>query len=98
LRVVSLLATGGQYEGRAVLRADWVREMTRPSRVNPDGGLQLKRVNVGGVPALGGTDDDGNSFWVFPEREFAIVSIVNESGANWLDLPASLLRALADEE
>jgi len=98
LRVVSLLATGGQWEGRAVLRADWVREMIQPSRVNPDGGLQLKRVNVGGVPALGGTDDDGNSFWVFPERELAIVSIVNESGANWLDLPASLLRALADEE
>jgi|KBSSwiStaDraftv2_1062776.scaffolds.fasta_scaffold13044_6 CubicO group peptidase (beta-lactamase class C family) len=98
LRVVSLLATGGKQEGREILRSDWVREMTSPSRVNPDGGLQLKRVSVGGVPALSGGDDDGNTFWVFPERELAIVSIVNESGANWLDLPASLLRAFADEE
>ena len=72
--------------------------MTGPSRVNPEGGLQLKRVSVGGVPALSGGDDDGNAFWVFPERELAIVSIVNESGANWLDLPASLLRVFGDQD
>jgi CubicO group peptidase (beta-lactamase class C family) len=98
LRVVSLLATGGMHDGKAVVHAEWVREMMRPSRVNPDGGLQLKRVNVGGVPALSGGDDDGNAFWVFPERELAIVSIVNEAGANWLELPASLLRAFGDKE
>jgi len=98
LRVVSLLATGGQHAGRQLVQADWVREMTQPSRVNPDGGLQLKRVIVGGVPALSAGDDDGNTFWVFPERELAVVSIVNEAGANWLDLPASLLRAFGDKE
>jgi hypothetical protein len=47
------------------------------------------------VPALSGDDDDGNAFWVFPERELAIVSVVNEQGANWLELPASLLRVLS---
>jgi len=98
LRVVSLLATGGVHQGRAVLRPEWVREMLQPSRVNPDGGMQLKRVNLGGVAALSAADDDGNAFWVFPERELAIVSIVNEEGANWLELPASLLRALGSGE
>jgi hypothetical protein len=63
--------------------------------VHEDGGLQLKRVTIGGVPALSGDDDDGNAFWVFPERELAIVSVVNEQGANWLELPASLLRVLS---
>jgi len=98
LRVVSLLATGGLHDGRHVLQPEWVREMTQASRVNPDGGLQLKRVLVGGVPALSAGDDDGNAFWVFPERELAIVSIVNEAGANWLELPASLLRAFPEKE
>lgn len=95
LGVVSLLATDGNRRGEPVLPAGWVREMMRQSRVHEDGGLQLKRVTIGGVPALSGDDDDGNAFWVFPERELAIVSVVNEQGANWLELPASLLRVLS---
>jgi CubicO group peptidase (beta-lactamase class C family) len=92
LRVVNLLANDGNFRGLAVLPAGWVGEMTRASRVHADGGLQLKRVIVGGVPAISGDDDDGNTFWVFPERGLAIVSVVNDQGANWLELPASLLR------
>ena len=94
LRVVNLLATDGVHEGRSVLPVGWVGEMTSPSRVNSDSGLQLKRVIVGGVPALSGDDDDGNAFWVFPARQLVIVSIVNAEGSNSLELPALLLRVL----
>ena len=94
LRVVNLLATDGLHEGRSVLPTGWVAEMTSPSRVNSDSGLQLKRVTVGGVPALSGDDDDGNAFWVFPGRQLVIVSIVNAEGSNSLELPALLLRVL----
>jgi len=98
MRVVNLLANHGSAEGREVLPAAWVNEMTKPSRVHADGGMQLKRVIIGGVPALSGDDDDGNAFWVFPERELAIVSIVNQEGANWLELPASLLRLFGADQ
>jgi len=98
MRVVNLLANRGAVDGRPVLPPEWVNEMTRPSRVNADGGMQLDRVLLGGVPALSGGDDDGNRFWVFPERELAIVSIVNQEGANWLELPASFLRLFGADE
>jgi CubicO group peptidase (beta-lactamase class C family) len=98
LHVVNLLVTDGVYEGHAVLPAGWVSEMAQPSRVNSDGGLQLKRITIGGVPALSGDDDDGNAFWVFPGRQLVIVSIVNAEGANSLELPALLLRVLGGEQ
>ena len=87
LGVLHLLATGGE----PVLPAGWVKEMSRPSRVHAESGLQLRRSEVGGFLALSGSDDDGNEFWVFPQRQLAILNIVNPTGSSPPDLPAMLL-------
>jgi len=87
LAVLHLLATGGA----PVLPEGWVEEMSGPSRVHAESGLQLRRSEVGGFLALSGSDDDGNEFWVFPQRELAILNIVNPTGSSPPDLPAMLL-------
>jgi CubicO group peptidase (beta-lactamase class C family) len=92
-RVVSLLATDGQYRGRQVLPAAWVLEMARASRVNAGSGMQLTRLDIGNLAVLSGSDDDGSAFWVIPERRLAIINIVNQEGASPPDLPDLLLRA-----
>ena len=94
-RVLSLLATGGQFRGRQVVPATWVEEMARASRVDAASGMQLARLNVGQLPALAGSDDNGNAFWVIPERQLVIVNIVNEQGGSPPELPVALLRSLA---
>jgi CubicO group peptidase (beta-lactamase class C family) len=98
LRVLGLLATDGVHEGQRVLPPGWVGEMMHASRVNPDGGLQLKLITIGGVPAISGDDDDGNTFWVFPARQLVIISVVNPAGSNSLELPAQLLRILGADQ
>ena len=94
-RVVSLLATGGEYRGRQVLPAAWVQEMARASRVNAGSGMQLTRLDIGNLAALSGSDDHGSVFWVIPERQLAIINIVNQEGATPPELPAMLLRGIA---
>ena len=94
-RVLSLLATGGHCAGRQVLPTGWVEEMARASRVDATSGMQLARLNIGELSALGGSDDNGNAFWVVPERQLVIVNIVNEQGASPPELPAALLRSLS---
>ena len=94
-RVLSLLATGGVSGGRQVLPANWVQEMARASRVNAGSGMQLVRLSIGELSALGGGDDNGSEFWVIPERQLVIVNIVNGQGASPPELAATLLRALA---
>jgi CubicO group peptidase (beta-lactamase class C family) len=93
-RVLSLLATGGQFRGRQVVPASWVEEMARASRVNAASGMQLARLSIGQLPALAGGDDNGNAFWVIPERQLVIVNIVNEQGASPPELPVALMRSL----
>jgi CubicO group peptidase (beta-lactamase class C family) len=36
-----MIAQGGLYEGRQVVSADWIRQMTTPSRTNPNYGFQV---------------------------------------------------------
>ena len=93
-RLVSLLATDGLYRGRRVLPAGWVQEMARPSRVSAGTGMQLARLLIEDLPALGAGDDNGSQFWVFPEYQIAIINFVNPQGLSPPELPALLLRAL----
>ncbi len=94
-RILSLLATGGASRGRQVLPASWVQEMARASRVNTGSGMQLARLSIDALPALGGGDENGSEFWVIPGRQLVIVNIVYEQGASSPELAADLLRALA---
>ena len=94
LRVLSLLGADGKYSGRAVLPEGWVREMTRPSRVNAETGMQVARLDVGGDEAWGVTDDNGSAYWVIPRREIAILNIANPGGGSLPELPAMLLKGL----
>ncbi len=93
-RLVSLLATDGAHHGRRVLPAGWVQEMARPSRVSADTGMQLSRLMIEDLPALGAGDDNGSQFWIFPEQQIAIINIVNPQGLSPPGLSALLLRAL----
>jgi CubicO group peptidase (beta-lactamase class C family) len=97
LRVLNLLATDGKYSGRAVLPEGWVREMTRPSRVSAETGMQVARLNFGGDEALGVSDDNGSAYWLIPRRELAILNIANPGGGSLPELPAMLLKGLAVE-
>ena len=92
MRVLGLLGTDGVQAGHAVLPAGWAREMARASRVDADSGMQVTRLNIDGVDALEVKDDSGSAFWIFPQRELAILDITNP-GANALDdLPGLLLK------
>lgn len=93
-RIVSLLATDGVSRGRQVLPAGWVQEMARASRVNAGSGMQLTRLEIDGALALGGGDDQDNMFWVIPERQLAIVNIVNAQGTTPPELAELLVPAL----
>jgi len=95
LRVLGLLGTDGKYAGVAVLPEGWVREMTRPSRVNAETGMQVTRLKFGDDEALGITGVDGSAYWLIPRRELAILSIANPGGGSLPELPALLLKGLA---
>jgi CubicO group peptidase (beta-lactamase class C family) len=94
MRVLGLLGTGGAAGDRAVLPAGWVPEMARASRVNAETGMQLARLKFGDEDALGVTDDNGSAFWVFPQRQLAILNIANPGGEGLPELPALLLKGL----
>jgi hypothetical protein len=40
------------------------------------------------------TDDNGSAFWVFPQRQLAILNIANPGGEGLPELPALLLKGL----
>jgi CubicO group peptidase (beta-lactamase class C family) len=98
LRVLNLLANAGALNGESIVPAAWIQEMARPSRVNADSGLQLKRLNIGGELALSGGDEDGGAFWVFPDRRLTILNVANPEGASPPELAALLLPVLAGEK
>ena len=91
VRIASLLATDGVDRGQRVLPEGWVQEMSRPSRVSAESAMQLARITLDGVAALTASDD-GNTFWVIPEKRLAILNIVTSEGASTPQLPATLLR------
>jgi CubicO group peptidase (beta-lactamase class C family) len=94
LRIASLLATDGVIDGRRVLPAGWVAEMTRPARVHADTGLQLTRVRLEETDVITAGDDDGSRFWVIPARALTIVNIAAPGGESVGDVPQLVLRAL----
>jgi CubicO group peptidase (beta-lactamase class C family) len=94
LRVLSLLGTDGAHNGRKVLPAGWVREMTRASRVNAGTGMQLGRIEVDGVEAFEVKDGEGSAFWLIPHLELAILDISNPGGSAVDDLPRMLIKGV----
>lgn len=94
LRVANLLVTDGVAGGRQVLPRGWAQEMTRPSRVNPNAGMQLTRSSTAGLDVLSATDDSGSAFWAVPARELTVLNIAGPGGGPIDALPAQLLAAL----
>jgi CubicO group peptidase (beta-lactamase class C family) len=97
LRIATLLSTDGRHDERPVLPSGWVEEMARPSRVNAETGLQLRRLRLEGHEALAASDDAGSEFWVVGARELVVLSIAGRSGRPQDELPALLLRSLAED-
>jgi CubicO group peptidase (beta-lactamase class C family) len=96
LRIASLLSTDGRYEARQLLPSGWVAEMARPSRVNAETGLQLRRLRLEGHDVLSAADDAGSVFWVVGSRELVVLSVAGQGGRSQDELPALLLRSLAE--
>ena len=94
MRILSLLGTDGVHDGHAVLPAGWAREMAQGSRVSAESGLQVTRLSIDGVDALEVKDDSGSAFWIFPQRELAILDITNPGANAADDLPGLLLNGL----
>ena len=94
LRILSLLGTDGIHVGHAVLPAGWAREMARASRVSAGTGMQLARLDIDGVEALGIKDDTGSAFWILPQKQLAILNITNPGGSAVDDLPGMLLKGI----
>lgn len=96
LRVAALLATDGQHDGRAVLPPGWVTEMTRPSRVSADTGLQVNLARVGEQPAYESVEE-GSAFWVLPSSRLVVLVVGASPVANATlrEIPALVAQALA---
>ncbi len=78
-----------------MLPAGWVAEMSRPSRVNAETGLQLRTARRStGSTSLSATDEEGSAFWVIPSRQLVVLDVAGQGEQPLDDLPALLLRAL----
>jgi CubicO group peptidase (beta-lactamase class C family) len=95
LRVAELLATDGRHGDKQALPPGWVQEMSRPSRVSAETGLQLRRLKVEGEDAVGAADGEGSGLWVVASRELVILDIAGNGEQPQDDLAALLVRALA---
>lgn len=95
LRIASLLATDGRYGDRQVLPPGWVQEMSRPSRVSAETGLQLRRLRLEGEDAVSAADGEGSAFWVMASREIVVLNIAGNGDQPQDELAALLVRALA---
>jgi CubicO group peptidase (beta-lactamase class C family) len=95
LKIAHLLSTDGRSQGRQLLPAGWVREMSRPSRVSAGTGLQVNLLRIENEDVLEVTDEEGSAFWAFPARELTVLSIGAHSGGDLRELPILLSRGLA---
>ena len=77
-----------------VLPPGWVGEMSRPSRVSAETGLQLRRLRLEGEDVVGGTDGEGSGFWVVAARDLVIVDVAGNGEQPQDELAALLVRAL----
>jgi len=94
VRIASLLATDGRLGDRQVLPPGWVQEMSRPSRVSSETGLQLRRLRIEGEDAVSATDGEGSGFWVIASRELVILDVAGNGDQPQDELAELLLRAL----
>jgi CubicO group peptidase (beta-lactamase class C family) len=94
LRILTLLGNDGVRDGHAVLPAGWARELARPSRVNAETGMQVRRLGIDGIEALQVKDDMGSSFWILPQQQLAILDITNPGASVVEDLPGLLLKGI----
>ena len=94
LRVAALLGTDGQYGGRQILPAGWVAEMSRPSRVSAETGLQLRRLKLEGEEALSAGDGEGSGFWVIASKQLVVLDIASHGDQPQDDVAALAMRAL----
>jgi CubicO group peptidase (beta-lactamase class C family) len=95
LRIAALLATDGKVGERQVLPAGWVAEMAKPSRVNAETGLQLRRLKIENEDALSANDDQGSAFWVIPSRQLVVLDVATHGAQPLDEVPALVVRALA---
>lgn len=97
LRVAALLGTDGRHGDDQVLPAGWVAEMTRPSRVSAETGLQLRRLRLEGEESVAAADGEGSGFWVIPSRQLVVLDIASSAGQPGPppdEIAALLMRAL----
>lgn len=98
LSIAALLAADGKQGDRQVLPAGWVAEMSRPSRVSAETGLQLRRLRLEGEDAVAANDGEGSGFWVVASRQLVILNIAGQGGQSQDEIAALLMRALVHTE
>ncbi len=98
LRIAALLGTDGKQGDRQVLPAGWVAEMSRPSRVSAETGLQLRRLRLEGEDAVAAADGEGSGFWVIASRQLVILDIAGQGEQPQDEIAALLMRALVRAE
>lgn len=97
LRIAALLGTDGRQGNEQILPPGWVAQMTRPSRVSAETGLQLRRLRLAGEEAVAAADGDGSGFWVIPSRQLVVLDIAGPArppGPPADDIAALLMQAL----
>jgi CubicO group peptidase (beta-lactamase class C family) len=94
LRIAALLGTDGKQGDRQILPAGWVAEMSRPSRVSAETGLQLRRLRLEGEDAVAAGDGEGSGFWVIAARQLVILDIAGQGEQPQDEIAALLMRAL----
>jgi CubicO group peptidase (beta-lactamase class C family) len=94
LRIAALLGTDGKQGERQILPAGWVAEMSRPSRVSAETGLQLRRLRLEGEDAVAAGDGQGSGFWVIAARQLVILDIAGQGEQPQDEIAALLMRAL----
>jgi CubicO group peptidase (beta-lactamase class C family) len=95
LRVAALLGTDGRLGEQQVLPAGWVAEMSRPSRVSAETGMQVRRLKLEGEDAIAATDGEGSGFWVLAARELVVLDVAGNGDVPPDEIAALLVRALA---
>ncbi|MBI1733615.1 MAG: serine hydrolase [Candidatus Rokubacteria bacterium] len=99
-RLGLLVARGGRWNGREIVPASWIAEMTRPSALNPEYGLYWW-LNTGGRQVPGAPESGyaargagSNVIWIDPDHDVVVVVrwIDKASAAGFLTRVADSLR------
>lgn len=98
LRIAALLGTDGRQGEDSVLPAGWVAEMSRPSRVSAETGLQLRRLKIEGEDAVGSTDGEGSGFWVIAAKQLVVLDVASNGEQPQDEIAALIVRALITQQ